>query len=102
MEEMAFVTNGATGAYTVFTFRIGEEPVFEYPHPPLANMQTPQLSGALSIQAEDEQRVPRWDGDVLLAFGRIADGIGVDIAAGLEAPHQIAFFRVEREERAAV
>src|SRR5260370_29441460 len=61
------------------------------------------VNGAvLLIQSEHQQRMPRWDHHVLLAFAHISDRIGVDIAAGLESPQQAALFCVKRKEGAPV
>src|SRR5262249_2018039 len=46
--------------------------------------------------------MPRGDDNVLLAFAHVTDRIGVDTAAGLESPQQVALLGVERKEGALI
>src|SRR5438105_3970993 len=54
------------------------------------------------IHSEDKKGVAGGDKHVLFALVHVGDGIGVDSAAGFEAPEQIALLGVERKKGGGV
>src|SRR5215469_5708521 len=48
------------------------------------------------IQAKYQQSVARGNRNILLAGGHVTDRIGIDAAASLEPPQQVAGLRIER------